>query len=101
MSVRLTPLSKVRYGDFWIADVRDLVYAVAEDHSGEGEPVNSIVAIPLDGSAARDNDAIIPVFDGTDFAQAPTVSPDGTKLAWLCGITRTCRGPIRSCTSRP
>ena len=79
----LTPLSKVRYGDFWIADVRDLVYAVAEDHSGEGEPVNSIVAIPLDGSAARDNDAIIPVFDGTDFAQAPTVSPDGTKLAWL------------------
>ena len=79
----LTPLSKVRYGDFWIADVRDLVYAVAEDHSGEGEPVNSIVAIPLDGSAARDNDAIIPVFGGTDFAQAPTVSPDGTKLAWL------------------
>jgi len=31
-----------RYGDFWIADERDLVYAVAEDHSGEGEPVNSI-----------------------------------------------------------
>ena len=30
----LTTLSKVRYGDFWIADERDLVYAVAEDHSG-------------------------------------------------------------------
>ena len=79
----LTTLSQVRYGDFWIADVRGLVYAVAEDHSGEGEPVNSIVAIPLDGSAARNNDAIIPVFGGTDFAQAPTVSPDGTKLAWI------------------
>ena len=79
----LTTLSKVRYGDFWIADVRDLVYAVAEDHSGPGEPVNSIVAIPLDGSAARDDSAIIPVFGGTDFAQAPVVSPDGTKLAWI------------------
>ena len=79
----LTTLSKVRYGDFWIADVRDLVYAVAEDHSGPGEPVNSIVAIPLDGSAARDDSAIIPVFGETDFAQAPVVSPDGTKLAWI------------------
>ena len=79
----LTTLSKVRYGDFWIADVRDLVYAVAEDHSGQGEPVNSIVAIPLDGSAARDDSAIIPVFGETDFAQAPVVSPDGTKLAWI------------------
>ena len=79
----LTTLSKVRYGDFWIADVRDLVYAVAEDHSAPGEPVNKIVAIPLDGSAARDDSAIITVFEGTDFAQAPTVSPDGTKIAWI------------------
>ena len=79
----LTTLSKVRYGDFWIADVRDLVYAVAEDHSAPGEPVNKIVAIPLDGSAARDDSAIITLFEGTDFAQAPTVSPDGTKIAWI------------------
>ncbi len=79
----LTTLSKVRYGDFWIADVRELVYAVAEDHSAPGEPVNKIVAIPLDGSAARDDSAIITVFEGTDFAQAPTVSPDGTKIAWI------------------
>ena len=79
----LTTLSKVRYGDFWIADVRELVYAVAEDHSAPGEPVNKIVAIPLDGSAARNDSAIITVFEGTDFAQAPTVSPDGTKIAWI------------------
>lgn len=97
----LTTLSQVRYGDFWIADVRGLVYAVAEDHSGEGEPVNSIVAIPLDGSAARNNDAIIPVFGGTDFAQAPTVSPDGTKLAWISWNHPNMPGPTRSCTWRP
>ena len=44
--VPLTPLGKVRYGDFEIADVRGLVYAVAEDHSNPGEPINSLVAIP-------------------------------------------------------
>ena len=81
--VPLTPLGKVRYGDFEIADVRGLVYAVAEDHSNPGEPVNSLVAIPLDGRAARNAFEIIPIFAGSDFVSSPTLSPDGTKLAWL------------------
>lgn len=81
--VPLTPLGKVRYGDFEIADVRGLVYAVAEDHSNPGEPVNSLVAIPLDGRAARNAFEIIPIFGGSDFVSSPTLSPDGTKLAWL------------------
>lgn len=81
--VPLTPLSKVRYGDFEIADVRGLVYAVAEDHSNPGEPVNSLVAIPLDGRAARNAFEIIPIFGESDFVSSPTLSPDGTKLAWL------------------
>lgn len=79
----LTTLSKSRYGDFELDEVRGLVYAVREDHSGQGEPVNTLVAIPLDGSAARDDSAIITVFEGTDFVAAPALSPDGTKLAWL------------------
>lgn len=81
--VPLTPLSKVRFGDFEIDEVRGIVYAVAEDHSGPGEPTNSLVAIPLDGMAGRDASAITTVFSGTDFVEAPSVSPDGTKLAWL------------------
>ena len=81
--VPLTPLGKVRYGDFEIADVRGLVYAVAEDHSNPGEPVNSLVAIPLDGRAARNAFEISPIFGGSDFVSSPTLSPDGTKLAWL------------------
>ncbi len=81
--VPLTPLGKVRYGDFEIADVRGLVYAVAEDHSNPGEPVNSLVAIPLDGRAARNAFEITPIFGGSDFVSSPTLSPDGTKLAWL------------------
>lgn len=79
----LTTLSKSRFGDFEIDEVRGLVYAVREDHSGVGEPVNTLVAIPLDGSAARDDSAIITVFEGTDFVASPVISPDGTKLAWL------------------
>lgn len=79
----LTTLSKSRYGDFEIDDVRGLVYAVREDHSGDGEPTNTLVAIPIDGSAARNDAAIITIFEGTDFVAAPAVSPDGTKLAWL------------------
>lgn len=79
----LTQLNKCRYGDFEIADVRDLVYAVCEDHSGDGEPENYLVSIPLDGSGARDADRVTRVFSGTDFVMAPTISPDGTKLAWL------------------
>ncbi len=79
----LTQLSDKRYGDFEIDTVRELVYAVCEDHSGEGEAVNTLVAIPLDGSGARDSQAITTVFSGTDFVAAPTMSHDGTKLAWL------------------
>ncbi len=81
--VPLTPLSKIRYGDFEIDEVRGIVYAVAEDHSGEGEATNSLVAIPLDGLAGREASAIVAVFSGTDFVEAPSVSPDGTKIAWL------------------
>lgn len=81
--VPLTPLSKVRFGDFEIDEVRGIVYAVAEDHRGPGEPVTTLAAIPLDGTAGRDQDAILTVFSGTDFVAAPSVSPDGTKLAWL------------------
>ena len=79
----LTPFGKFRWGDFEIDQVRGLVYAVCESHEGDGEPTNTLMAIPLDGSAARDFDQLIPVFSGTDFATSPTMSPDGTKLAWL------------------
>ncbi|MDO5721224.1 MAG: S9 family peptidase [Actinomycetaceae bacterium] len=82
----LTPLDDRRYGDFEIAPVRGLVYAVCEDHRAGGEPVNYLVAIPLDGSASRGDGEITEVFSGTDFVISPTLSPDGTKLAWITWI---------------
>ena len=98
----LTTLSKVRYGDFWIADERDLVYAVAEDHSGEGEPVNSIVAIPLDGSAARRSTRRSSRSLAARISRRLQRCPRMAR-SWhgSRGTTRTCRGPTRSCAWRP
>ena len=91
----LTTLSKVRYGDFWIADERDLVYAVAEDHSGEGEPVNSIAR--RRATTRRSSRSLA--------ARISRRLPRSPRMArsWRGshGITRTCRGPILSFTSRP
>ncbi len=82
--VPLTPLDGSFYGDFEIDLERGLVYAVREEHPPGGEaPLHAIVAIPLDGSAARKSQNIAVTFQGPDFVAAPTLSPDGKKLAWL------------------
>ena len=81
--VPLTIYGDVRHGDLEIDTARGLVYAVREDHRGEGEAVSSLVAIPLDGSAAREDAPVTTVVAGTDFVTSPTLSPDGAHLAWI------------------
>jgi dipeptidyl aminopeptidase/acylaminoacyl peptidase len=51
---------------------------VRETH-GEGEAVNEIVSLPLDGSAEPQVLA-----GGRDFYSFPRISPDGAWLAWTC-----------------
>ncbi|MGI9421374.1 MAG: S9 family peptidase [Geminicoccaceae bacterium] len=77
----LTPQSdkKLRYADFVIEAGRRLVYAVREDHRGDGEAVNSIVLLGLDGG--EDEGTI--VASGHDFFAAPRLSPDGKTLAFI------------------
>lgn len=81
----LTQLNKCRYGDFELDLERRVVYAVCEDHSDKHakEPVNTLVAIPLDGSGQADANLVKTLAAGTDFVMAPTLSPDGQKLAWV------------------
>ena len=43
----LTPESDHRYADLRVHPDRDLVLAVREDHSGDGEPVTTIVGLEL------------------------------------------------------
>jgi len=50
---------------------------------GSHEPDNVIVAIPSDGRAATDVDALHVLVDGADFMSNPRVSPDGQWLSWV------------------
>jgi len=59
------------------------VVAVRETHDGSGSVTRDIVAVPLDGAAASDPDAITSIVAGSHFVAAPRFSPDGTRLAWI------------------
>jgi dipeptidyl aminopeptidase/acylaminoacyl peptidase len=67
-----------RFGDIRVHPQRGLVLAVREDHSSGAEPVNSIVALDLEGSNA-DGGAVLCA--GADFYSTPELSASG-RLAW-------------------
>ncbi len=75
--VPITPAGPWRYADLRPDLARRRFYAVREDHSGDAEPVNTIVTISLDGGDPR------VLVKGSDFVASPRLSPDGTRLAWL------------------
>lgn len=75
----LTPAEErptFRYADLRVHPDRDLVLAVREDHSGDGEPVNTIVALSL-----RDEGPGTVLCQGADFYSDPELSDTG-ELAW-------------------
>lgn len=76
--VPITPEGPWRYADLRADPGRRRFLAVCEDHSGEGYPRASIVAVPLDGGMAP-----VVLVSGPDFLAAPRLSPDGALLAWL------------------
>lgn len=67
----------LRYADGSATPDGRWLYCVREVHDGGHEPANDLVAVALDGSG------VIAVADGWDFVMAPTVSPDGSRLAWF------------------
>ncbi len=72
----------LRYADFALSPDRTEVWCVQERHDG-AKVGRSIVAIPLDGSAAEQPEAIRTLASGTTFVAYPTPSPDGRWLAWI------------------
>ncbi len=78
----LTPAGGLRYADLEADLGRRRILAVREDHRGQGEAVNSIVALGLDGPGGRE-DAGRVLAEGHDFFSSPRLSPDGKHLAWL------------------
>ena len=70
------PSSDFRYADLRVHAGRGLVLAVREDHSGGGEPVNTLVALRLDEEGAG-----TVLVSGADFYSDPQLSAD-CELAW-------------------
>ena len=79
--VPLTPESggKLRYADLVLDPSRGRVLAIREDHRGDGEPVNTLVAVSLEGGPGEGEI----LAGGHDFFAYPRPSPDGTRLAWI------------------
>jgi dipeptidyl aminopeptidase/acylaminoacyl peptidase len=74
----LTPAVEMRYADPVIDRRRSRLISVREDHTNDGEAVNTVVSINLeDGGDAR------VLVSGNDFYSSPRISPDGSRLAWL------------------
>ena len=73
----LTPAGNMRYADMFMDAGRNRLIAVREEH-GEGEAVNTIVAISLDG----ENPGRV-LASGNDFYGSPRLSADGKRLAYL------------------
>lgn len=77
----IVPEGQFRYADLALDRARNRLICIREDHSGEGEAVNTIVSIGLDGNTAVGTIEVL--VSGNDFYSSPCLSPDGTKLAWL------------------
>ncbi|WP_235457391.1 dipeptidyl-peptidase 5 [Streptomyces olivochromogenes] len=86
----LTPVSEVGGGLRWAEPLLDLergeVWCVLEEFTGEGpgDVRRVLAAVPLDGSAATDRDAVREITDARHrFVTGPRISPDGRRAAWL------------------
>lgn len=73
----LTPEDETRHADFAIDPGQRRLVCVCEDHAPPGEPENFLRLVTFDGGTA-------PLQRGRDFYGAPRLSPDGSRLAWIC-----------------
>ncbi len=80
--IPVTPEGDIRHADYEVDSSRSRLICVQEDHSGEGEPVNSIVAMPMDPCSNDTNNPKV-LISGSDFFSSPRLSPDGSRLCWL------------------
>jgi dipeptidyl aminopeptidase/acylaminoacyl peptidase len=77
--VPLTPRGAWCYADFIVDERRRRLICVREEHTRMGEPVNTLVSIPIDGG----ENAGEVLASGYDFYSTPRLSPDGRRLSWL------------------
>ena len=74
------PPNKCRYADFAFRSESRQVVAVREDHSvPNSEAINCLVLLDLAWIGTE-----VVLASGYDFYSSPALSPDGSKVAWLC-----------------
>lgn len=73
----LTPAG-LRYMECLADNKYARLICVREDHRAEGEAVNTLVAVGMENGGEGDV-----LFEGTDFVTNPTLSPDGSELAFI------------------
>jgi dipeptidyl aminopeptidase/acylaminoacyl peptidase len=69
-----------RFADGEIDRRRNRWIGVREDHTCEGEPANTIVAVDTRNPGAEPGDVLVA---GHDFFGSPRISPDASRLIWL------------------
>ena len=76
----ITPAVEMRYADPVFDAHRKRLIAVREDHTQSGqEAVNTIVSLDPE----KEESGLV-LASGHDFYSSPRVSPDGSRLSWLC-----------------
>lgn len=69
----------LRFADFCWDDVRKRLIAVTEEHGAGSEPINRLQALDPEKPGA-----VATLHEGHDFYSSPSVSRDGTQLAFVC-----------------
>jgi dipeptidyl aminopeptidase/acylaminoacyl peptidase len=76
------PNAALRYADLALSPCGAHLFAVREDHRGQGEAVNTLVRLAAEAKASEPDEGTV-VAQGADFYAAPRLSPDGSQLVWL------------------
>jgi dipeptidyl aminopeptidase/acylaminoacyl peptidase len=75
---RLFAEDGLRFADLCVDGQHGQIICICEDHRGDGEPENSLVAITIDGE-----NALKTLHHGYDFYASPCLNPDSTQLAFI------------------
>ena len=73
----ITPEAELRFAGCALDRSRARLLCVREDHRHDGEPQNTLVAVPIEGVSEGEV-----LFSGSDFVSAPSLSPDGARIAF-------------------
>ena len=76
----ITPEGQWFFADAIVDRRRSRLVCVREDHTAGGEPINTLVSVPITGESSPGE----VLTSGYDFYASPQLSADGSKLAWIC-----------------